>query len=131
MKNRDKYFLRTLKKRIRPSDTLIHMGNDSKHTAIYTAFDDYDQPEIIVPERNLLRAILLNALADLRRPGEFNRKATDYFINPDEEYIFSFRSICSFLQISPQHILILAGLERGKAQASDGNLSSFDQILEK
>ena len=107
------------------------MGNDSKHTAIYTAFDDYDQPEIIVPERNLLRAILLNALADLRRPGEFSRKATDYFINADEEYIFSFRSICSFLQISPHHILILAGLEQGKTQPSEAILKSVDQVLEK
>lgn len=92
------------------------MSNE-KHTAIYTAYDDHDQPGIFVPERNLLRAVLLNAIADLRRPGDFQRKATDYFLSREDDYVFSFNSVCSYLSIDPRHILILVGLENGRPTA--------------
>jgi hypothetical protein len=90
------------------------MGNDRKHTAIYTAFDEHEQPEIVVPERNLLRAVLLNAIADLRRPGDYNRKATEYFLSTEDDYVFSFHSVCGYLNIDPRQILILVGLENGR-----------------
>jgi hypothetical protein len=67
---------------------------------------------LATPEKNLLRAILLNAIADVNRPGEFSRRAKDYFLSKEDDYIFSFQSVCSFLNVNPHHILILVGLEK-------------------
>jgi hypothetical protein len=86
------------------------MGQDRKNTAIFTAYDDFEHPELATPEKNLLRAVLLNAIADMSRPGEYSRRARDYFTSREEDYIFSFQSVCSFLNINPKHILILVGL---------------------
>jgi hypothetical protein len=88
------------------------MMREGKNTAIYVGFDDFEQPELATPERNLLRAILLNAIADVNRPGEFSRRAKDYFLSKEDDYIFSFQSVCSFLNINPHHILVLTGLEQ-------------------
>jgi hypothetical protein len=85
---------------------------EGKNTAIYIGFDDFEQAELATPEKNLLRAILLNAIADVNRPGEFSRRAKDYFLSKEEDYIFSFQSVCSFLNINPHHILVLTGLEQ-------------------
>ena len=87
------------------------MASDKKNTAIFTAFDDFEQPELATPEKNLLRAVLLNAIADMNREGEFSRKARDYFISGEDDYVFSFQSVCSFLNVNPHHILILVGIE--------------------
>ncbi|MEN9845206.1 MAG: hypothetical protein RIS36_353 [Pseudomonadota bacterium] len=87
------------------------MKREGKNTAIYVGFDDYEQPELATPEKNLLRAILLNAIADVNRPGEFSRRAKDYLLSKEDDYIFSFQSVCSFLNINPHHILVLTGLE--------------------
>lgn len=89
------------------------MGRERKDSAIFVAFDDWDHPELATPERSLLRAVLLNAVADLRRPGEHARKATDFFLNKDEDYMFSFHSICSYLNIDPTQVLIVTGLAEG------------------
>lgn len=86
---------------------------DKRNTAIYTAFDDYDAGDLPVPEKSLLRAILLNAIADMNRNDENSRRAKDYFLSREDDYIFSFQAICSYLQINPHHILILVGLEEG------------------
>jgi hypothetical protein len=88
------------------------MMREGKNTAIYVGFDDFEQPELATPEKNLLRAILLNAIADVNRPGEFSRRAKDYFLSKEDDYIFSFQSVCSFLNINPYHILVLTGLEQ-------------------
>jgi len=64
------------------------------------------------PERNLLRAVLLNAISDMNRDGEFSRKAKDYFLSKEDDYLFSFQSVCGFLNINPHHILIIVGLEQ-------------------
>lgn len=88
------------------------MMREGKNTAIYIGFDDFEQAELATPEKNLLRAILLNAIADVNRPGEFSRRAKDYFLSKEEDYIFSFQSVCSFLNINPHHILLLVGLEQ-------------------
>ena len=85
---------------------------EGKNTAIYVGFDDFEQPELATPEKNLLRAILLNAIADVNRPGEFSRRAKDYLLSKEDDYIFSFQSVCSFLNINPHHILVIAGLEQ-------------------
>jgi hypothetical protein len=91
------------------------MAKDNKrNTAIYTAFDDYDSGEVPVPERGLLRAILLNAIADMNREDEFARKARAYFLSKEDDYIFSFQAVCSYLNINPRAVLVLVGLEAAK-----------------
>lgn len=87
------------------------MSKEKRNTAIYTAYDDYDAGDIPVPERSLLRAILLNAIADVNRNDEHSRKARDYFLSKEDDYIFSFQAICSYLNIDPRNILILVGLQ--------------------
>jgi hypothetical protein len=93
------------------------MGSrDGKHTAIYVAYDDAEQFEFATPERNLLRAVLLNAVSDMGKPGEFSRRARDYFLSKEDDYLFSFQSVCSYLNVNPQHILMIVGLtENGNA----------------
>jgi len=90
------------------------MGREHKNTAIFSAYDDYEQPELATPEKNLLRAVLINAIADMGRPGEFSRRAKDYFMSTEDDYVFAFRSVCTYLNINPHHILILVGLEEDR-----------------
>lgn len=102
------------------------MTKESKrNTAIYTAFDDCDANEIPTPEKGLLRSILLNAIADMNREDEYARKARSYFLSREDDYIFSFQAVCSYLNINPHHILVLVGLEKSpKAalqQSADGD----------
>jgi hypothetical protein len=87
------------------------MGQEYRNTAIYTAFDDFEHPDLSAPERNLLRAVLMNAIADINRSGDHSRKAREYFLSKEDDYLFSFQSVCSYLNINPHHILILVGLE--------------------
>jgi hypothetical protein len=105
------------------------MGREGKNTAIYFGFEDYEQAEMATPERNLLRAILLNAVADINRPGEFSRRARDYFMSKEDDYVFSFQSVCSFLNINPHHILILVGLEKSDRFPLPG-VKGVEQMLD-
>lgn len=105
------------------------MGREGKNTAIYIGFEDYEQAEMATPERNLLRAILLNAVADINRPGEFSRRARDYFMSKEDDYVFSFQSVCSFLNINPHHILILVGLEKSDRFPLAG-VKGVEQVLD-
>lgn len=84
---------------------------DDRNTSIYVAFEDHEAHDTAGPERGLLRAILLTALADLRKEGEVGRRAAEYFLSPEDDYLFSFRSVCSFLEVDPDQILIVAGLK--------------------
>jgi hypothetical protein len=88
-------------------------NRDKRNTAIYTAFDDHDGGDVPIPEKGLLRAILLNAIADMNRNDEHSRRAKDYFLSKEDDYIFSFQAVCSYLHINPRHIMILVGLEKG------------------
>lgn len=98
------------------------MGSrDGKNTAIYVAYDESDQLELATPERNLLRAVLLNAVSDMSKPGDFSRRARDYFLSREDDYLFSFQSVCSYLNINPQHILTIVGL------VGDGKVSSIQE----
>ncbi|MEY4667365.1 MAG: hypothetical protein RL518_64 [Pseudomonadota bacterium] len=106
------------------------MMREGKNTAIYVGFDDYEQPELATPEKNLLRAILLNAIADVNRPGEFSRRAKDYFLSKEDDYIFSFQSVCSFLNVNPHHILILVGLEQSDRYVVKKPMHGSEQILD-
>lgn len=80
----------------------------SEDIALHAAFDDVVPYDPAMPERNLLRAILLNALSDLRKPGEPHREAAMFFLNTDEDYLFSFQSICNHLDIDPSRVLMVA-----------------------
>jgi hypothetical protein len=86
------------------------MAKDRANTAIYVAFEDHQGIDPAEPERNLLRAIMLTALSDLRKEGESRKKAIEYFLNPEDEYLFSFQSVCTLLDIDPKQILVVAGL---------------------
>jgi hypothetical protein len=88
------------------------MGSDNrKNTSIYTAFEDCDPNDIPTPEKGLLRAILLNAIADMNREDEHARRARSYFLSREDDYLFSFQAVCSYLNIDPKNILVLVGLE--------------------
>ena len=86
------------------------MPRDRKNTAIYIAYDDFEPLDIALPEKNLLKAILLTAMADLKKQGIVGRRAMEYFLNPDEDYLFSFRSVCAFLDVDPEKLLGVVGL---------------------
>jgi hypothetical protein len=92
------------------------MSNEEKNVALYIAFEDIVPYDPALPERNLLRAIVLNALSDLKKAGEPQREATKFFLSDEEEYIFSFQSICNHLDIDPCRILTVAGLKKAPRQ---------------
>lgn len=86
------------------------MSRDKRNSAIFTAYEDHDPSEYVGPEKNLLRAILISAMSDLRRRGGHARRARDYFLSAEDDYVFSFRSVCEYLGIDPCHILAIVGL---------------------
>jgi hypothetical protein len=67
-------------------------------------------------EKQLLVAILSSAMLDARKTGRVGREATQFFMNTDDNYIFSFRSICEYLKINPESILKV--VSRNKEQSS-------------
>ena len=83
-------------------------------TAIYTAYDDHKELDLAEPERNLMRAILKSAMDDMTKKGEALRDAMLFFNNPDDSYLFSFKSICSHLDLCPLTIRFLVGLPSKK-----------------
>jgi hypothetical protein len=102
---------------------------DKRNTAIYTAFDDSDAGDLPIPEKSLLRAILLNAISDMNRNDENSRRAKEYFLSKEDDYIFSFQAVCSYLHINPHHILILVGLEKGpERKVADSSVASSEII---
>jgi len=50
-----------------------------------------------VPENELMRAIILRVIEDLKKGGELRDDAIEFLYDEDEEYVFSFRAICSHL----------------------------------
>lgn len=86
------------------------MSLDEQNGPVLIGFDGEEPFDVVVPEKNLLRAVLMSALNDLKQDGELGRKATEFFLSRDEEYIFSFRAICDFLSVDPKRILRVAGL---------------------
>ena len=88
------------------------MYRDEKNTAIYVAYDDAQPFDGVGPEKHLLLAILLSALSDLKKPGDAGRKAVEYFLSSDDDYIFSFQSVCDYLAIDPKQILLVTGLDK-------------------
>lgn len=86
------------------------MPKDHKNTAIYVANEDNPPYDPARPEKSLLKAILISALNDIKKNGDVKRQAEEFFLNQDEEYVFSFRSICSYLSVDPGKVLMLTGL---------------------
>ena len=95
------------------------MSKDKAPTSIHVAYEDESPFDLVAPEKGLLNAILQSALLDLNKRGPDRRKAMEYFLDPDEAYIFSFRSICDFLSVDPNKILVVAGLRTRKVNPID------------
>ena len=89
--------------------------SQDKEAVVFTAYDDWEEFDPVRPEKNLLFAVLLSAMNDLRREGDSQRKATEFFLSRDDEYLFSFRAICDYLKLDPKQVLYIAGLEKFKA----------------
>ncbi|MBX7137540.1 MAG: hypothetical protein K1X83_06100 [Oligoflexia bacterium] len=87
------------------------MTQNKKNTEIYVAYDDHEPFDPSRPERNLLRAVLSSAMSDMQKGGTSAEKAQEYFLSPEDDYLFSFRSVCNFLELDPKTILIVVGLE--------------------
>ena len=99
----------------------------TKDTVIYIAQEDDLPFDSSRPEKELLRAVLQNALLDMNKPGEIGRKAREYFLSQEDDYIFSFRAVCSFLNLNPKRILIAAGLrDEPVKQKGSKNSKSID-----
>lgn len=86
------------------------MSGDLKEFAIFTANEDYEPYDPAWPEKSLLRAILVTAMNDVKKSGDVKRQATEFFLSPEEDYIFSFRAICDYLNVDADRILVITGL---------------------
>jgi hypothetical protein len=53
------------------------------------------------PINELMRAIILRTIDDYHSGGEFKEEAVQYLYKEDDEYIFSFYSICKHLGFDP------------------------------
>ena len=91
------------------------MAQDDKEIAIFSAYEDEQVWDPTTPEKNLLRAMLLTAMADLRKTGDVGRQAREYFLSNENDYLFSFRSVCDYLNVDPRAILVKVGLESPSA----------------
>jgi hypothetical protein len=54
------------------------------------------------PLSELMRAIILRVVEDYNGAPNLREEAIDYMMNSDEEYIFSFISICQHLGLDPE-----------------------------
>ena len=79
-------------------------------TVIFNIDDDLHPSDGVSSERDLLKAVLFSAIGDLDKDGYIAKEAQRFFLNPDSEYLFSFRSICEYLRIPPEQVLESAGL---------------------
>ncbi len=52
-------------------------------------------------ESELMRAIILRVIDDYNSAGELHKSAVEYLSDEDEEYVFSFKSICRYLGFDP------------------------------
>lgn len=97
------------------------MRNEDKDIALFTAYEDAEPFDPAGPEKNLLLAVLTSALSDLKQDGQPARRATEFFLSSDEDYIFSFRGICSYLDIDPGKVLMIAGLPKSQNGSNGSN----------
>ena len=88
------------------------MSKKVQDTAIYVAHEDFLPFDTSESEKTLLRAVLEGAIEDLEKHGLESKEAKRFFLNPDDEYLFSFKSICHHLNIREKQVLILTGLSQ-------------------
>ena len=100
---------------------VLEMARDDKHVAVHTAFEDVIPWDPSTPEKNLLRALLTTALADVRKNGNVRKMALEFFLNSDDDYVFSFRSVCEYLELDPEMVLIAAGLNRSNNEIRESH----------
>jgi|1048.fasta_scaffold45004_1 hypothetical protein len=69
-----------------------------------------------VAENELMRAIILRVIEDLKKGGEFKEDAVAFLDSDDDEYVFSFRSICGHLGFDPgkTRAAIIAAIDEGR-----------------
>lgn len=82
----------------------------NNETAIYVAYEDFESIDESVSEKFLLKAVLTSAMNEVDKEGDNAKDAIRYFLDPTNEYIFSFQSVCEHLSVSPKQILIATGL---------------------
>lgn len=90
------------------------MNKEERNHIAYKGFEELEPHDPSVPEKELLRAILVTALNDIKKMGDDKRKATEFFLSPDDDYVFSFLSICDYLRLDARRILVVAGLNGKK-----------------
>ncbi|MCA9748966.1 MAG: hypothetical protein KC414_07655 [Romboutsia sp.] len=83
---------------------------NKRETSIFVAYDEFEPYDESQSEKFLLKAVLNSAISEVVRDGLKAKDAIRYFLDTDEEYLFSFRSICEHLNISPKQVLIISGL---------------------
>lgn len=86
------------------------MSKEDKNKEVFVAYEDSIPWDPSTPEKNLLRAMLITAMADFNKNGEVGRQAKDFFTSPETDYIFSFHSICDYLGIDPKSVRAKLGL---------------------
>ena len=89
------------------------MSNNSKFPGIDTS---YGYGNGYNPENELMRAIILRVIEDLKKGGELKEDALEFLYDEDDEYIFSFIAICQHLKFDPKSTrqAILSSLESGR-----------------
>lgn len=86
------------------------MARNDKNIAMFTAYEDIIPWDASTPEKNLLRAMLITAMADYKKKGKVQRLAHEYFTNTNDTYPFSFRAVCRYLDVDAEEILRTVGL---------------------
>ena len=89
---------------------VVIMARNDKDIALFAAYEDIIPWDAATPEKNLLRAMLITAMADFKKKGKVRRLAHEYFSNTNDSYPFSFRSVCRTLDVSPEDILRRIGM---------------------
>lgn len=79
-------------------------------TAIYTAFEDHQTRDTALGEKGLMQAILRSAMDDLQKRGDVHRQARFFFLSNDDQYLYSFLSICGHLGLCAKTIREKLGL---------------------
>ena len=87
------------------------MKRFERNTALFTAYDDHEQ-DLDPAAASLLRAVLNTAILDLEKDGIPGRLAREYFLSDEQDYLFSFQSICSYLNIDAAQVLVSIGLDK-------------------
>jgi hypothetical protein len=69
-----------------------------------------------IAENELMRAIILRVIEDLKKGGEFKEDALAFLDSDEEEYVFSFRAICGHLGFDPSKTrsAILSAIDEGR-----------------